>query len=422
MHTNHETKPRRELTVSKFENSRVAEDEVDLTNAQKTFERWIHTRNVEGNLSYADNRNKFIQYDKNLAALIAEISNLPFLVSHFLPYAKRRSQARANLDSLISYIEKKGKSDPLRTQLRIRRDLLRYRPDLIELETACEKFRYALKSEQRIKNLSGRTISPNSAMKSCAKIEQLCADTKQIAEGVLTANMKIVYTIAKKFEDRGLPMLDLVSRGSLGLYKAIQRFEIAKGNTFYTYAVWWVRQSITRAIAEESRTIRIPVHKIAFIAKVNSTFAKLSQEFERAALPEEVADELGVSAERVLSAIKEGQSTVSLDQPIGDDGSDVFGDHLRDENAVDPSEGATRQTEIAKLYDMLDYLKPHEKDVLILRFGLAGREPQTLEQIGEKYSRTRERIRQIEAKAKKRLQKRFGAELEKLFGSRAPGL
>ncbi|SCW61742.1 RNA polymerase primary sigma factor [Lachnospiraceae bacterium C10] len=252
-------------------------------------------------------------------------------------------------------------------------------------------------------------------LKEIGKVPLLTADeeielAKRMEEGdqeakkkLAEANLRLVVSIAKRYVGRGMLFLDLIQEGNLGLIKAVEKFDYSKGYKFSTYATWWIRQAITRAIADQARTIRIPVHMVETINKLIRVSRQLLQELGREPTPEEIAKEMDMPVERVREILKISQEPVSLETPIGEEEDSHLGDFIQDDNVPVPADAATFTLLKEQLSEVLSTLTEREQKVLILRFGLEDGRGRTLEEVGKEFNVTRERIRQIEAKALRKL-------------------
>lgn len=243
-------------------------------------------------------------------------------------------------------------------------------------------------------------LSPDEEIELAKRMNEGDAEAKK---KLTEANLRLVVSIAKRYVGRGMLFLDLIQEGNLGLIKAVEKFDYVKGFKFSTYATWWIRQAITRAIADQARTIRIPVHMVETINKLIRVSRQLLQELGRDPLPEEIAQEMGLSEDKVREIMKIAQEPVSLETPIGEEEDSHLGDFIPDDDVPAPAEAAAFTLLKEQLMEVLDTLTPREEKVLRLRFGLDDGRARTLEEVGKEFNVTRERIRQIEAKALRKL-------------------
>jgi RNA polymerase primary sigma factor len=254
------------------------------------------------------------------------------------------------------------------------------------------------KAETQLEKLAGKAD-----FKKRAELQGQIEDARQAREHIIKANTRLVVSIAKKYMGRGVPFLDLIQEGNLGLMKAVEKYEWRRGFRFSTYATWWIRQTITRAIADQSRTIRVPVHMSDRIRRLYRTAREMEQKLGRKPSPDEIAQELRVDSRKIQWMLKVSWRPLSLERPVGEDEDAEFGSFVEDETSPSPAQ-VTHETMLTqKMEEVLSTLTPREARILRLRFGLQNGRAYTLEEVGQKFGLTRERIRQIEGKALRRL-------------------
>jgi len=256
-------------------------------------------------------------------------------------------------------------------------------------------------------------LSPAEEITLAAKISK---GDKNAKEQMIRANLRLVVKIARDYANLGLPLMDLISEGNIGLVKAVERFDPSKGGKLSTYGAWWIKQSIKRALANQGKTIRLPVHLVDKIAKIRRVGTSLSDELGREATDEEIAEEIGMKASKVSRLKQAAIRPASLDAPVGDEDSTEFGELVGDEAAVDPFENLSEKNLQLELGDLIDQLDEREREIISARFGLDGDEPITLEEVGEKFGVTRERIRQLQNIALSKMRRAL-AKREKMHNS-----
>ena len=310
--------------------------------------------------------------------------------------ARRRGDRLARLRQTPGAVGASGTSDPVKMYLREigRVSLLNAEQEV----SLAQRIEAGLHAEERIADLnaSGEIDRLEPAAK--VALRRQARDGESAKSELTQANLRLVVSIAKRYLGRGLPMLDLVQEGNLGLMRAVEKFDYTKGFKFSTYATWWIRQAITRAIADQSRTIRIPVHMVESMNKVHRLQRQMAQELEREPTVEELAEKADLPETKIREILRIGQDPLSLDSPVGDEDDSFLGDFIEDQHVAMPADVATARSLSEQITEALDELSDREKDVVRMRFGLDGGQPHTLEEVGQQFGVTRERIRQIESK------------------------
>ena len=320
-----------------------------------------------------------------------EVSALPKVT----PRTRARTRTKCSADGGVTMLT----GDPVRMYLK--------EIGKVPLLTAAEEIDLAMKIEAGVAATEELEKAEEDGIelerrekRRLSRIEQVGLDAKQ---QLIEANLRLVVSIAKRYVGRGMLFLDLIQEGNLGLIRAVEKFDCTKGFKFSTYATWWIRQAITRAIADQARTIRIPVHMVETINKVIRVSRQLLQELGHDPSPNEIAAEMNMPVDKVREILKIAQEPVSLETPIGEEEDSHLGDFIPDEGASEPSEAASFTLLKEQLMDVLSTLTPREEKVLKLRFGIEDGRTRTLEEVGKEFNVTRERIRQIEAKALRKL-------------------
>ena len=290
--------------------------------------------------------------------------------------------AGATADPVKDYLKQIGKVPLLNAEM--------------EVELA-KRIEAGLFSEEKLNK--GGKIGP----KVQDELEWICEDGRRAKNHLLEANLRLVVSLAKRYTGRGMLFLDLIQEGNLGLIRAVEKFDYTKGYKFSTYATWWIRQAITRAMADQARTIRIPVHMVEVINKLARVQRQMLQDLGREPTPEELAKELDMTPEKVIEVQKYGREPISLHTPLGEDGDSEFGDLIEDSEAIVPADAVSFTLLQEQLHAVLDTLSEREAGVVSMRFGLTDGQPKTLDEIGKVYGVTRERIRQIESKTMSKL-------------------
>ena len=289
-----------------------------------------------------------------------------------------------------------GTSDPVRMYLReIGRVPLLVAAEEVDLAKRIEA---GVEASVRLAELEAAGTLGELDPDEAARLQALADDGDDAKSGLIQANLRLVVSIAKRYVGRGMQLLDLIQEGNMGLMRAVEKFDYTKGFKFSTYATWWIRQAITRSIADQARTIRIPVHMVESINRVHRVQRQMVQQLERDPTVDELAAEVGMTADRVREIQRISLDPLSLDSPVGEEDDSYLADFIKDDGAEEPDDVATRQMLQNEVRNVLGELNDREKDVVIMRFGLDDEQPRTLEEVGKHFGVTRERIRQIESK------------------------
>jgi RNA polymerase primary sigma factor len=327
----------------------------------------------------------------------------------FAPEALARGPERAHLRRLSATMRRRtrlnadraaerggGTSDPVRMYLReIGRVPLLVAAEEVDLAKRIEA---GAEASERLADLDAAGLLGDLPADESRSLQHLADDGDDAKSALIQANLRLVVSIAKRYVGRGMQFLDLIQEGNMGLMRAVEKFDYTKGFKFSTYATWWIRQAITRSIADQARTIRIPVHMVESINRVHRVQRQMVQQLEREPTVDELAEEVGMTPERVREIQRISLDPLSLDSPVGEEDDSYLADFIKDDGAEEPDDAATRQMLQNEVRRVLDELNDREKEVVIMRFGLDDEQPRTLEEVGKQFGVTRERIRQIESK------------------------
>jgi RNA polymerase primary sigma factor len=306
--------------------------------------------------------------------------------SEALRQARKDAEMTASADSVRAYLKQIGKVALLNAE------------EEVDLAKRIEAGLYAAERLRQVDE-AGEKL----ALQAKRDLRWIVRDGERAKNHLLEANLRLVVSLAKRYTGRGMAFLDLIQEGNLGLIRAVEKFDYTKGYKFSTYATWWIRQAITRAMADQARTIRIPVHMVEVINKLARVQRQMLQDLGREPTPEELAKELDMTPEKVIEVQKYGREPISLHTPLGEDGDSEFGDLIEDSEAIVPADAVSFTLLQEQLHAVLDTLSEREAGVVSMRFGLTDGQPKTLDEIGKVYGVTRERIRQIESKTMSKL-------------------
>lgn len=337
--------------------------------------------------------------DINLDTLLEELEEVGIEVRRKDPEASSGEEEEEEEEPTVADISAVSADDPVGLYFRqMAQEPLLTAAEEIDLAKRIEGGKLAREElKERIDN--GDTVEASDRLDYMEKIEE----AQDAREHLGRANTRLVVSIAKRYMGQGLPFPDLIQEGNVGLMRAVDKYDYTRGNRFSTYATWWIRQAITRALAQKTRTIRIPLHMTERIRQMYRTAQVLEQDLGRRPTPEEIAEEMDIPTENVRSMMDASQHAIALERPVGDDGDSEFGDFIEDQDTPEPAEAAAHHLLQETIEDVLSELTPRQAHILRLRFGLGGGEQHTLEEIANKFGLSRERIRQLEKEALRRL-------------------